>query len=808
MHHTEEVVKMKRTIILIIILLAGFTALAQAQWTSPGDYIEPYKLEGNLVTFKCTNAVVTVEVCQEDILRIRMSKSGNFLPNEPYVVIKYDWPKSHFTVKDRGDYIDISTQVITVKAFKSPFRIDIYDEDTRKLCLEPEDGGMGFDGDKVICRKKLTDTDHFFGLGQRFEKSDLRGVKYELWMTENITPIPFFMATDGYGIFFHNTWKSTFDFTSDPYSFSAPGGGEIDYYFFYGPSFKHMLDLYTRVTGKSPMPPKWAFGLIASKWGLQRGQEGILEDVKAARGEKNWPLDCIRVHAKNKDSGILASPKLNWPDDGWGAFDSPDKMVEQLNAMNCRVIFWECPGIPSNCEDKFQEGVFNDYFIMQDGEVWKGRFGYTVDPGAIVDFCNPEARKWWAQLHDFMIDFGSDGVAGDHGEEVYGTMYSPYNNMTGDELHNLYSMLYDMASWEAYKQRKPNKRSVVWGRSLWAGTQRYPMQGTQDSHSEGRNIEGEIMGCINFGLSGVPFRIYTDNVTREILDSQKTDWPLNRLSQYLSLTVAGERTELYWIGREGPDENYRRYGRLRYRLIPYIYSYVYETHKTGLPLVRAMVLEYQKDPATYEAYGQYLLGKELLIAPLWSDQTFEREIYLPDGKWIDFYEDTVYQGKQTITYDAPLDKAPILVKAGAIIPMAPDGQQYMDQKLSPMTVRIYPEGKSYFRLYEDDGISYDYEKGVYAVTLFKCTDNGSTISISKNAPRGSYKVPERDHVFRVHKKMPVKSATLDGKSLAKFDDKKMLDSAGQGWFNDEPNGIIWIKVKGRANKALDIVISK
>ncbi len=797
---------MKR--IFLSLALTLFTATgAYADWQYVGDYVGPYNVEGNLVTVKCSNATVTVEVCAQDILRIRMSGSGVFKADEPYVVIKYDWPQSLFTVKDRGEYIDISTQSLTVKMFKKPFRLDIYDEDTRSLCLEPEDGGMGFDGDKVICRKKLTDTDHFFGLGQRYEKSDLRGVKYELWMTENVTPIPFFMATDGYGIFFHNTWKSTFDFTSDPYSFSAPGGGEIDYYFFYGPSFKHMLDQYTKVTGKSPMPPKWAFGLIASKWHLQRGQEGILEDVKAARGEKDWPLDCIRVHAKNKDAGILASPELNWPDDGWGAFPSPDKMVQQLHDMNCHVIFWECPGIPSNCEEKFQDGVFNDYFIMDDGKAWQGRFGYTVDPGGLLDFCNPAARKWWSQLHNFMIDFDSDGVAGDHGEEVYGTMYSPYNKMTGDELHNLYSMLYDMASWEAYKQRRPNKRSVVWGRSLWAGTQRYPMQGTQDSHSEGKNIEGEIMGCINFGLSGVPFRIYTDNVTREILDSKKT-WPLTRLSQYLSLTVAGERTSLFWTGRKTPDDNYRRYGHLRYRLLPYIYSYVYETHKTGLPLVRAMVLEYQKDPATYSAYGQYLLGKELLIAPLWSDSTFEREIYLPEGKWIDFWDDTVYQGKQTITYDAPIDKAPILVKAGAIIPMAPDGQQYIDQKLSPMTVRIYPSGRSSFGLYEDDGKSYDYEKGVYAITLFRCAQGPDGIKISKSAPKGTYKIPERDHIFRVHSDMPVKSVSSSEGELPCIKSKNIFNSSDKGWFWDKENNIIWARLKGGAGKAVSIKIKK
>jgi len=799
---------MKILVVFTVILLMGSGGLSQAGWTYLGDMDGPYKVQGNIVTFKCTNAVVTLEVCAEDILRIRASKSAKFKANEPWVVIKYDWPKSNFRVKDRGDYIDISTQAITVKAYKSPFRIDIYDEDTRALCLEPADGGMGFDGDKVICRKKLTQTNHFFGLGQRYEKSDLRGQKRELWVTENVTWIPFFMATDGYGIFFHNTWRTTFDFTKDPYYFSAPGGGELDYYFIYGPSFKQILNEYTKITGKSPLPPKWAFGLHASKWTRQQGQQGLLHDVTAARNEKNWPLDAVRVHAKNCQQGIWAGPALSWPDDGWGSFSAVDEMVKKLHAMNCHTIFWENPGIPANCFEKYEDAQSKSYFIMEGDSVWNGRFGYGMEPGGLVDFCNPAARKWWADLHNFLIDIDSDGMAGDHGEEVFGQMYSAYAKMSGEELHNLYSMLYDMSTWQAYKARNPNKRCVVWGRSLWAGTQRYPMQGTQDSHSEGKNIEGEIMGCINFGLSGVPFRIYTDNVTREILDSKKKTWPFCRLSQYLSLTVAGERTELWWTdSNQAADDNYRFYGRLRYRLMPYIYSYAHVTTQTGLPLVRAMVLEYQDDVKTYSAYGQYLLGKELLIAPLWSDTTFSREIYLPKGEWIDFWDGTMYEGGRTIVYNAPIDKAPILVKAGAIIPMAPDGQRYVDEKKGPLTVRVYPKGFSYFRLYEDDGISYDYQK-VHALTTFKCIENGKGVIISKSMPKGSYKIPERDHIFRVHRQMAVKSVTLDNRPMAKLADKKNLDSASQGWFNDSDKGIIQVKVTGGVDKKLSVGIWK
>jgi len=784
-----------------LILLA---TTAHAQWICVGDYMGHYDLKGNEVTFTCTNAVVKVQVCTEDIVRIRMNPSGEFMPNEPYVVIKYDWASSPFAVTDRGHYVDITTPRLTARVNKSPFRIDIYDRHMEPLCMEPAKGGAGFDGEKVICRKKLTATSHFFGLWQRYEQSDLRGQRRQLWVTEEVTFIPFFMATDGYGIFFHNTWKSTFDFTRDPYYFSAPGGKELDYYFIYGPSFKQILDLYTQITGKAPLPPKWAFGLYYSAWAkVQKGQRGILETVKAARETQDWPLDCIRVHSKNRGQGIWAGPKVNWPDDGWGSFPAVDEMVADLHEANCHAIFWENPGIPADCNDKYAEGVRNEYFIMEDGQVWNGPFAYGMTYGGLIDFCNPAARKWWAQLHNFMIDFGSDGTAGDHGEEVLGKMYSPYSGMSGEELHNLYSMLYDMASWEAYKTRVPNKRCIAFGRSHWAGCQRYPMQGTQDSHAMKKHIHGEMMGMINFGLSGVPFRIFTDNVS-----CTGGEGAAVRFSQFTSLGVGGERTLVCWTDNKIADDNYRFYAKLRYRLMPYIYTYARQATRTGLPVMRALVLEYQDDPGTYPVYCQYLLGEELLIAPLWSDSAFSRDIYLPKGKWIDFWDGTVYSGGRIISYSAPIDKVPILVKAGAIIPMAPGGQRYVDEKKDPLTIRIYPEGISSFELYEDDGISYDYEKGVYAITTFTCVENEQGVIVKKSTPTGSFTIPERDQIFRLHKAMAVKSVTTDGKVLGRLQTREAFDAAEEGWFHDETDQIIMAKVKGGANKTLCVSFNR
>jgi alpha-glucosidase (family GH31 glycosyl hydrolase) len=202
------------------------------------------------------------------------------------------------------------------------------------------------------------------------------------------------------------------------------------------------------------------------------------------------------------------------------------------------------------------------------------------------------------------------------------------------------------------------------------------------------------------------------------------------------------------------------------------------------------------------------LGRELLVAPLWSDTTFERQIYLPKGRWIDFWDDTVYQGRQSITYNAPIDKAPILVKAGAIIPMAPDNQLYVDQKKSPLTIRVYPKGTSAFTLYEDDGVSYDYRKGVYALTTFRCSESDSGIVITKSVPKGLYKVSERDHVFEVHKEMTVESVTKADKKLPQFHERATFDSVEEGWFHDQAGKIIWAKIKGGAHEPVSLKFFK
>jgi hypothetical protein len=329
------------------------------------------------------------------------------------------------------------------------------------------------------------------------------------------------------------------------------------------------------------------------------------------------------------------------------------------------------------------------------------------------------------------------------------------------------------------------------------------MQGTQDSDHAGKIIWGEMMGSINLGLSGIPFRTYTDNVSRSLLPKS----PLSRLSQFLSVNVAGERSEIVVTGNPMADWNYRFYGKLRYRLMPYIYTYARETTQTGIPLVRALVLEYQSDPRTYDAFAEYLLGRDLLVAPLWSDTEFQREIYLPEGEWVDFFDETLYPGGRTITYRAPIDRVPMLVRNGAIIPLAPEDQHYVDEKSSPYTIHIYPKGNGSFDLYEDDGESYDYEKGIYAITKYSYGEHANGLTIEKSVPKGKYQIPEREHIFCVHGLPRVQSVRQEGHLLEPLGSDEELKAAQVGWRCDEPGKRLWIKAKGGVKEAMTLQIA-
>jgi alpha-glucosidase len=793
-------------------LLSLFSLTATCQdFTMAGNYVK-HKKTKNSIEFQCTNSKIRVDICADDILRIRMRPDGEFKPDETFVVIRYDWPVTSWSIKDKGDYIAVETQRIQIKAFKSPFRLEFFDLNGNPVNKDWKYGSMGFKGNEIICKKELTGTDHFFGLGQRYEKSDLRGAKNVCLVTREYTPVPFFLGTDGYGIFFHNTWASTFDFTTNPYTFSAPGGGELDYYFIYGPGFKHIIQQYSKITGLSPLPPKWAFGLFFSRWdeeveGIkyrQDGEQGMLRTIKCVREVWDWPLDGIRVHSKGPLQSFYASPVTSWPDLGWGSFPAVDTFVQHLHSMHIHPLFWEAPGVTGNCK-MYDEALKNNYLLLKDGKPLNVEFGYLQAPGGMVDFMNPAARKWWGKYHNYMADFGSDGVAGDWADEkLIRNTVSPSTGQLSEEFLNIYSLLFNQASWEAYRERKPDKRCINFGLVYWAGGQRYPMQGTQDSHAAGKNIWGEMMGCINLGMSGIPFRTFTDNVSRELTPGL----PYSRLSQYLSLTVAGERTLSTQTGIEMADWNYRHYGRLRYRLMPYIYTYAREATINGSPLVRALVLENQNDPNTYDSFCEYLLGKEILIAPLWSDTTFYRDIYLPEGEWIDLSDDITYPGKQTINFHAPIDKVPIFIKAGAIIPMAPDNQHYIDEIKSPVTIQIYPKGKSSFELYEDDGESYDYEKDIFSTITFSSEELTDGLIISKEAPVGKYVIPEREFVLCVHKKPGAKDVIYKGSALPHCKSAEEFNALKTGWMQEEDGKkLLWIKVDCKTEDKFEIKVT-
>jgi alpha-glucosidase (family GH31 glycosyl hydrolase) len=227
--------------------------------------------------------------------------------------------------------------------------------------------------------------------------------------------------------------------------------------------------------------------------------------------------------------------------------------------------------------------------------------------------------------------------------------------------------------------------------------------------------------------------------------------------------------------------------------MPYIYTYIWQTTHSGLPLMRAMVLENQNDTMSYNAYGQYLLGKELLYAPFWKDDQLEREIYLPAGEWIDFWNGNRYKGSQKIQYKTnSVNVVPIFVRKGAIIPQAPKEQLFMDQNTEYLEIHFYPYGISSFTLYEDDGISYDYEQGRFAKTLIKCIEKNGEIELIKQIPAGNYTLPTRKLALVIkNQKNPI-SVKHNNISLKKIDKQNYLKE--KGFYYDDQDKSIYISL--------------
>ena len=508
----------------------------------------------------------------------------------------------------------------------------------------------------------LAPGEKIFGCGESFTSLDKRGQKIVLWTDdangiENqgiYKPIPFFMSNRGYGMFMHTTTPITCDFGS---TFSGVnslmiGDDELDLFVFLG-SPKDILDEYTKLTGRSPMPPLWSFGLWMSR--CTYNAEKQVRDIAGKLRENKIPCDVLHL-----DTGWF---ETDWQCDyefSTTRFSDPKKMLADLKNDGFHVSCWQLPYfVPKN---KLFPELVEKNLVVRDA---KGNLPYE---DAVLDFSNPKAVEWYQGKLANLLNLGVGAIKVDFGEAAPNNGIWA-NGRTGFYEHNLYPLRYNKAVADITKQTTGD--NIIWARSAWAGSQRYPIHWGGDAESTDQGMAAELRGGLSFGLSG--FSFWSHDVGGFTATSVG-GMDKNLFARWLAFGMLSSHSRCHGIAPKEPwlygtnfMDEFREIDGLKYRLMPYVYAQAKDSSEHGLPMVRALFLEFPDDPGAWLVDDEYLYGSSMLVAPLLHENETSRAVYLPPGTWIDYQTGKNYAGGwQTI--EAGKIPEIILVRDGTVVP--------------------------------------------------------------------------------------------------------------------------------------------
>ena len=524
----------------------------------------------------------------------------------------------------------------------------------------------------------LEPDEKIFGCGESFTQFNKRGQKVVLWTddangVQNETmykPIPFYMSSRGYGVFMHTSTPVTVDFGK--YFAGANkmmiGDDVADLFIFIGEP-KDILDEYTDLTGKASMPPLWSFGFWMSRITYFSEKEGR-EIAKNLRKNK-IPSDVIHF-----DTGWFDVDWRNNYEFASERFDDPAKMMADMKKDGFNVCLWQLPYFtPRNT-------LFNE--IVDNGLAVKDRKGNIPYEDAVLDFSNPETVKWYqAKLKHLMdqgvavfkVDFGEAAPA----EGIY------HSGRTGFYEHNLYPLRYNKAVAELTQREKGY--TLIWARSTWAGSQRYPLHWGGDAATTNGAMSATLRGGLSLGLCGFSFWSHDVGgfVTKSPEELYKRWTPFGMLTSHVR--SHGEPPTEPWLYSEDFLKSFRNADNMRYELMPYIYAQAKESSEKGLPMMRALFVEYPQDAGSWLIDNEYLFGSDMLVAPLFEEVT-ERDVYLPPRQWVDYQTKKVYNGgwHRIAAGELPII---VLVKSGTAIPHIKLAQSTKDMDWSRLTLKVY-----------------------------------------------------------------------------------------------------------------------
>ncbi len=768
------------------------------------------------------NIDVMLTVCTPEILRLQMCPDPELRNVKGLLEIKEDWTSVAFTVTEKPGVLSIDTGSLRVEFQKDPWKYVLYNKQSQ-IVLEEHVKDVDTQGNFRALPLGFTTTggkfhrtnetfalpedESFYGLGERFTRLNKVGLRVNGWLAnawgagtdDTHKTIPFIMSTAGYGIFVNTTFRNRWDIgsrsvVSCTFLVDDP---RLDFFIIYGPGLKQVLARYQEITGWPAFPPRKSFGA----WFIMSGRSDTPDTTPLGIAKKfrelDLPMDYFTPLVAAEDShqqerlalirqmsadlgslgvkiGIHTSPFLRMDSDAAQEAKSKGYALMRKDGSVYEAIL--LGGAPA--KNKNEESVE----AIERDDAWRSRF-YGTNRGAalIPDFTNPAAVKWWKDKVASYMKAGCFGVAmSDFGEDTPADAYYS-NGRTGLEMHNLYPLLYQKVTFEGVAENS-EYRGMVNARSGTAGMQRYPVCWSADPNCNWEEMASTLRAGLCIGLSGVPFWNSDvggfNNADGGLTPELYTRWmQMNMFQSHFRLNGPPQR--MPWLFGDRVVENYRKYGKLRYRLLPYIYSHAYHATKTGLPMIRAMVLEFQDDPSTHNIQDQYMFGDAFLVAPVCNPYN-KRTVYLPEGKWYEYESGRQLSGPSTLRIEPPLDVLPLYVRDNSIIPMGPD-IVYIDEKpFDPVTLDIWLSSEAEFTLYDDNERAHTEE-------IVKCQARRSAGQIVLSVGPST-----KTFIAQFNKTSRPKRIGLHGKDVPQFASQQSLESAQLGWHFD-PASVVRVR---------------
>ncbi|HWB24062.1 MAG TPA: TIM-barrel domain-containing protein [Chitinophagaceae bacterium] len=741
----------------LLAVFFGMPLIIFAQVQSVGRAVSFNKIPGG-ISGKTANAIFDVHVYNDNIIRVRVSRHAAF-SNFSYALEDTAIPiHANVEIQVHGENITLSTTAITADIETAPELLFTFKDKAGNIINSDVPGqgfGTSFTGDKVSVYKKLQDGERFVGLGEVLGNLDKRGQGFTLDNTDNYRygdtrvsmygSVPFFMGIHHqkvYGLFFHNTYKTFFNFgLSTPYYYSINAeGGDADYFFIYDSTPAKILQHYTALTGHMPLPPLWSIGYHQSRCSYYP-QSKVLDIARMFRS-KGIPLDCMVLDADYLHEYEPFRINTN-------RFPDMAGMTAELKNMGIEVTASVNPGIKIDTTYTASlDAAKNDVLLKySDGSY----FISDIPPSRnrFVDFTLAEGRKWWINKMKFLPDNGIHGYWNDMNEPAVSGSYLPPNVVFGFDGHktgaleakNVYGMQMARSSFESALKYGEGRRPFILTRSFFAGVQRYSAVWSGDNMATNEGLLSGVLLNNQLGLSGIPF--VGPDLGGYIGDGNKDlfrRWiQVGIFSPFLRnhREFFGAANEPWAYGEE-TEAISKTNIQFRYRLLPYIYAAFYEASQTGMPIVRSLCIQYPYDNRVYDPNYQYefTFGDALLVVPVTPAEKYKK-FFLPNDTWYDMYTDERIEGNREVLQELSSWKIPVFVKASSVIPMQSSIQSTKQKPSDTLYLHVYNgTNAGAFTYYEDDGNTFDYKKGNYCKRIIRF--NPAVKQITLSAQQGSY----------------------------------------------------------------------